>query len=171
MKDVFVEALLAHAAENPAITLVTGDLGFGPLMQFKERFPERFINAGVAEQNMLGLAVGLALSGKIAVAYSIANFGTLRCLEQIRNDACYHQANVKIVAIGGGFSYGPLGISHHATEDLSILRALPDLTFFSPSDDWEAREITRLALETKGTCYLRIDKSTTGVQPQAGEQL
>jgi transketolase len=108
---------------------------------------------------MTGLATGLALEGRIVFTYSIGNFPTLRCLEQIRNDACYHDANVKIVCIGGGFSYGSLGISHHATEDLAILRSLPGLTVVSPGDEWEVRQGTRALVTTPGTCYLRLDKS------------
>lgn len=117
------------------------------------------INAGVAEQNMTGLATGLALEGRIVFTYSIANFSTFRCLEQIRNDACYHEANVKVVSIGGGFSYGALGISHHATEDISVMRSLPDITVVSPCDCWEAEEATEALVSTPGTCFLRIDKS------------
>jgi len=116
------------------VFLITGDLGFGVLTDFAERFPRQYLNVGVAEQNMVGIATGLALEGRIVFTYSIANFGTLRCLEQIRNDACYHNANVKVVSMGGGFSYGALGISHHATEDISILRALPDITVVVPGD-------------------------------------
>jgi transketolase len=106
------------------------------------------------------VATGMALEGRIAFTYSIANFSTLRCLEQIRNDACYHGANVKVVSVGGGFSYGSLGISHHATEDLAILRSLPDITVFCPGDLWEAAEATTACLQTPGTCYLRLDKSS-----------
>ena len=159
MRDIFVTRLIELAEENPDIIMVTGDLGFGVLTKFQERLPKQLINAGVAEQNMTGLAVGLALSGKIVFTYSIGNFPTLRCLEQIRNDACYHGADVKIVCIGGGFSYGALGISHHATEDLSIMRALPDITAVVPGDAREVVGATEAVVETPGTCYLRLDKS------------
>ncbi len=101
----------------------------------------------------------MALEGRVVFTYSIANFCTLRCLEQIRNDACYHGADVKIVSIGGGFSYGPLGISHHATEDLAIMRSLPDLTVVSPCGKWETREATEALVDMAGTCFLRLDKS------------
>ena len=140
MRDIFVTRLIELAEENPDIIMVTGDLGFGVLTKFQERLPKQLINAGVAEQNMTGLAVGLALSGKIVFTYSIGNFPTLRCLEQIRNDACYHGANVKIVSIGGGFSYGALGISHHATEDLSIMRALPDIFAVAPGHTYRDKQ-------------------------------
>ena len=134
MRDAFVNALLALAEKNSNIMLLTGDLGFGAFDQFIERYPKQFLNAGVAEQNMMGVATGMALSGYVVYVYSIGNFATLRCLEQIRNDACYHEANVKIVICGGGFSYGSLGMSHHATEDLSIMRALPNIKIIAPCD-------------------------------------
>jgi transketolase len=138
--------------------LVTGDLGFGVLRRFSERFPRQYLNAGVAEQNMTGLAVGMALEGRTVFTYSIGNFPTLRCLEQIRNDACYHDANLKIVCVGGGFTYGSLGISHHATEDLAILRSLPGITVIAPGDRVEAAAATRAVYETPGTCYLRLGR-------------
>jgi transketolase len=139
--------------------LITGDLGFAVLDNFQRRFPKQFINAGVAEQNMTGIATGLALEGYIVYTYSIANFVFMRCLEQIRNDAAYHDCNVNVVSVGGGFSYGALGISHHATEDLAIMRALPGVTVVSPCDDWEASEATEAIASHPGTCYLRLDRS------------
>jgi transketolase len=125
------------------------------------------LNVGVAEQNMTGVATGLALEGRIVFTYSIGNFPTLRCLEQIRNDAAYHDANVKVVAIGGGFSYGPLGFSHHATEDISIMRSLPNVTVVAPGDTWEAAEATEAITAKSGVCYLRLDKSAA--PPSAGK--
>jgi transketolase len=169
MRDAFVRRLTEIAAADPRVMLITGDLGFGVLTEFAQRYPRQYINAGVAEQNMTGLATGLALEGRIVFTYSIANFATLRCLEQIRNDACYHAANVKIVAVGGGFSYGPLGVSHHATEDLAILRALPDLTVVAPGDDWEAQEATSAITATPGACYLRLDRSSAESTTRPGE--
>lgn len=156
------------AAANPRIFLVTGDLGFGVLDRFAERFPRQFLNAGVAEQNMTGVATGLALEGRIVFTYSIANFPTLRCLEQIRNDAAYHEANVKVTAIGGGFSYGSLGMSHHATEDLAIMRAL-GVVVVAPACDWEAAEAASAVAATPGTCYVRIDRSSPGSTRRTGE--
>lgn len=158
MRDKFIHELTEIAKVDKNVILITGDLGFGVLNNFVKEFPAQFINAGVAEQNMTGIATGMALEGKIVFTYSICNFPTLRCLEQIRNDACYHQANVKIVAIGGGFSYGPLGISHHATEDLSIMRALPNITIVAPGDIVEVADATRAVYNTSGTCYLRIGR-------------
>ena len=137
MRDRFIKRLGEIALNDTRIMLVTGDLGFGVFDKFREQCSTQFLNAGVAEQNMTGIATGMAMEGRIVFTYSIGNFPTLRCLEQIRNDACYHNANVKIVSIGGGFSYGSLGISHHATEDLAIMRSLPDLTVVSPCGLWE----------------------------------
>ena len=150
------------AAQDPRIMLITGDLGFGVLDGFATRLPRQFLNAGVAEQNMTGLATGLALDGRVVFTYSIANFPTLRCLEQIRNDAAYHDANVKVVAVGGGFSYGQLGMSHHATEDLAILRAIPGITVLAPGCDWEVRRAVDALVQSPGTAYLRLDKTTAG---------
>src|SRR3546814_20511841 len=123
MRYAFIAELMDMAEHDPSIMLITGDLGFGVLNAYIERFPHQFLNAGVAEQNMTGLAAGLALEGHKVYTYSIGNFTTLRCLEQLRNDVCYHDADVTAVAVGGGFSYGQLGMSHFATEDLAILRA------------------------------------------------
>jgi transketolase len=170
MRDTFIKALEALAERDPRTFLITGDLGFGVLDQFAKRFPRQFLNAGVAEQNMTGVATGLALEGRVVFTYSIANFPTLRPLEQIRNDAAYHGANVNIVAIGGGFSYGALGISHHATEDIAILRALPGLTVVAPGDDWEAECAVSALAATPGTTYLRLDKSSAGWTRREGEE-
>lgn len=159
MRDTFVRALTEIAASDPRIFLVTGDLGFGVLADYRKRFPRQFLNAGVAEQNMTGLATGLALEGRVVFSYSIGNFNTLRCLEQVRNDVCFHRANVKIISVGGGFSYGQLGISHHATEDLAILRSIPNLAVISPCDLWEVREATFALARLPGPAYLRLDKS------------
>ena len=159
MRDAFVDELLSLARLNPNIQLITGDLGFGVLTKYSELLPTQFLNAGVAEQNMTGIAAGMAMSGKTVFTYSIANFPTLRCLEQIRNDIAYHDADVKVVAIGGGFSYGSLGMSHHATEDLAILRALPNIDVYAPCDELETRAITGLLSSNGRPSYLRLDKS------------
>lgn len=162
MRTAFVHSLTELARADPNLVLITGDLGFGVLTDFARELPAQYVNAGVAEQNMTALAVGLALEGKTVYTYSIANFPTLRCLEQIRNDACMHHANVKIVAIGAGFAYGPLGISHHATEDLAVMRAMPNLVVLSPADVHEVAAFTRLAYHTPGTCYLRLGRGGEG---------
>ena len=170
MRDAFIRTLTELAPRHPEVILVSGDLGFGVLNEYIGRFPGQFLNAGVAEQNMSGLAAGLALEGHTVFTYSIGNFPTLRCLEQIRNDICYHHANVKIVSVGGGMSYGPVGMSHHATEDLAILRSLPGLLVFSPGDLWEAGEATRHLVSHRGPAYLRLDKSAAPLTARAGEE-
>lgn len=158
MRDEFIKTLCALAKENPRIMLITGDLGFAVLDEYRRFYPKQFINAGVAEQNMTLLATGMALEGHIVFTYSIGNFPTFRCLEMIRNDAAYHDANVKVVSVGGGFSYGPLGISHHATEDLAVMRSMPGVRVFSPTGLAETSAVTRAAANTSGTCFLRLDK-------------
>lgn len=162
MRDTFIRKFTEHASKNSRLVLVTGDLGFGVLTDFAKSYPSQYVNAGVAEQNMTGLATGLALEEKIVFTYSIANFPTLRCLEQIRNDAAYHDANVNVVSIGGGFSYGALGMSHHATEDLAIMRAIPQVTVMSPGCMWEVEQATTALIEKPGTGFLRLDKSSGG---------
>lgn len=162
MRDAFIEELTLLAEKDPMIMLLTGDLGFGVLTDFAQRFPKQFINVGVAEQNMSGLAAGLAIEGYKVYTYSIANFTTLRCLEQIRNDICYHDANVTLVSVGAGFSYGQLGVSHFATEDLAILRAIPNMMVVAPSDPWEAKILTNQMAQKPGPKYLRIDKGAGG---------
>ena len=158
MRDTFVKTLIEIAKKDKNVYLITGDLGFGVLQNFWEELPDQFINAGIAEQNMTSIAAGMALEGKTVFTYSIGNFPTLRCMEQLRNDCAYHNANVKVVCIGGGFAYGSLGMSHHATEDLAMVRSLPNVTVLAPGDTLEAEHATRAAYEQEGTCYLRLDR-------------
>jgi len=159
MRGAFFRALLEMAEQNERVHLVVGDIGFGVVEEFARRFPKRFLNAGVAEQNMTGIAAGMALCGKIVFTYSIANFPILRCLEQVRNDVCYHNANVKIVAVGGGLAYGALGTTHHATEDLAILRSLPQMVVVAPGDPVETDAATRAVTAHGGPCYLRLGRA------------
>jgi len=158
VREIFINSLLSKAKLDKNIILVTGDLGFGVLNKFTEDLPEQFINAGVAEQNMTGLSAGLALEGYNVFTYSIANFPTLRCLEQIRNDVIYHNLSVNIIAVGGGLSYGALGVSHHAIEDISIMRTFPDIQVFAPCDEVETLGILNHMLTNPKPSYLRIDK-------------
>lgn len=158
MRDTFVRVLEGIAKEDKNVMLITGDLGFGVLKNYWETYPDQFINAGIAEQNMTGIAAGMALEGKTVFTYSIGNFPTIRCLEQIRNDAAYHNANVKVVAVGGGFTYGSLGMSHHATEDIAIMRALPDVLVMAPGDIIETEKAVKAIYDWKGTCYLRLGR-------------
>jgi transketolase len=159
VRGAFFSTLLELAERDERVHLVVGDLGFGVVEPFAQRFPDRFLNAGVAEQNMTGVAAGLALCGKIVVTYSIGNFSTLRCLEQIRNDICYHRADVKIVSVGGGFAYGPLGMTHHAVEDLAVMRVLPGMVVVAPGDPFEVEHATRAILAEPGPCYLRLGRA------------
>lgn len=158
MREVFINSLLSKAKSDKNIILVTGDLGFGVLDKFAEDLPEQFINAGVAEQNMTGLSAGLALEGYNVFTYSIGNFPTLRCLEQIRNDIIYHNLSVNIIAVGGGLSYGALGVSHHAIEDISIMRTFPNIQVFAPCDEVETLGILNHMLRNPKPSYLRLDK-------------
>lgn len=163
MRNAFIKTLTELAAKDPRIMFITGDLGFGVIEDFEKRFPSQFVNVGVAEQNMTGIAAGLALSGRIVFTYSIGNFPTLRCFEQIRNDVCYHNLNVKIVTVGGGFAYGALGSTHHATEDLAVMRALPNMTVVAPGDPVETALAVQAAVERPGPCYLRLARSNDPV--------
>lgn len=162
MRDSFITELKKQAENNEKIILITADLGFKIFDDFKQELPKQFINVGVAEQNMTEVASGLALEGFKVFTYSIGNFSTLRCLEQIRNDICYHELDITVVSSGAGFSYGQLGISHFATEDLAIMSALPNMSVFVPADAWESTLITKYLIKTKGPKYLRIDKSQGG---------
>lgn len=170
MRDSFINRLTQMAATDSRVMLITGDLGFGVMDNFRQRFPTQFLNVGVAEQNMIGVATGLALEGYTVFTYSIANFAFMRCLEQIRNDAAYHECNVNVVSIGGGFSYGALGVSHHATEDLAIMRSLPQVTVVAPADCWEAAEATAALATTPGVGYLRLDKTSAPIMRTPEEQ-
>lgn len=167
MRSTFMRSLLAKAEIDDRLWLLAGDLGFSVLEPFAERFPERFVNAGVAEQNMTGVAAGIAMTGQIVFTYSIANFPTLRCLEQIRNDACYHNLPVKVVAVGGGLAYGPQGYTHHGIEDLAILRTLPNIAVVAPGDPVEARLATLAVIDWPGPAYLRLGKGKEPVVHQS----
>ena len=147
MRDKFIEIFSKLVKKNNKLILITADLGFGVLDNFAKTYTNNFINVGVAEQNMIGVATGLSKKGFNVFVYSLGNFPTIRCLEQIRNDAAYHNSNIKIVNVGGGFSYGQLGFSHHATEDLSIMRAIPEVNVISPFNEYETEKATKLVNE------------------------
>jgi len=159
VRTTFFSVLTAAAEANPDLVLITGDLGFGVVEPFVAAVPGQFINAGVAEQNMTGMAAGIALAGGKVFTYSIANFPTLRCLEQIRNDVAYHQADVTVVAVGGGLAYGALGMSHHATEDLAIMRSIPGMAVAAPGDPVETEAVMADLLRHGGPAYLRLGKA------------
>ncbi|HEV3232412.1 MAG TPA: transketolase, partial [Candidatus Dormibacteraeota bacterium] len=159
MRTAFIETLLEVAAADERTWLVVGDLGYSVVEPFRERYPARFLNAGVAEQNMVGVAAGLAMAGKVPWIYSIANFPTLRCLEQIRLDVCYHDLPVRVVAVGGGVAYGVLGASHFASEDLAVMSAMPRMTVVAPGDPVETRLATAALAVASGPAYLRLGKA------------
>lgn len=159
MRTAFIQELISQARVHPDIFLVVGDLGFSVVEPFAKEFPDRFLNAGVAEQNMTGVAAGLASEGYHVFTYSIANFPTFRCLEQIRNDVAYHRLPVTVVSVGAGVSYGNLGYSHHAVQDIAVMGALPELTILSPADPGEARECVQWLATNPLPSYLRIGKA------------
>jgi len=158
MRQSFINTLTKLAKIDKNLYLLTGDLGFSVFEDFIEKFPKRFINCGVAEQNMMGVAAGLALSGKKVYVYSFIPFIIMRCFEQVRNDICYQNLDVKIVGIGGGISYGSLGATHHAIEDISLMRALPNMTVICPGDPIEAGLATKSAIFRRGTGIYQIRK-------------
>jgi transketolase len=159
MREAFVDKLTEEAARNPDIVLITGDLGYGVLDKFSSNFPNQFINAGINEQSMMGMAAGYASTGKKVFVYSIGNFSTLRCLEQIRNDICLMDNSVVVVSVGAGYAYGSQGYTHHALEDLAIMRALPNIDVISPADPLETTLITEFLCTSKRPAYLRLGKS------------
>ena len=158
MRTTFVNALISKAREDKNLVLLTGDLGSGALELFMVEFPDRFINCGIAEQNMISVAAGLAKAGKKVVIYSIGNFDTLRVLEFIRNLVCYNNADVKIVSVGAGLEYGPLGFTHHATEDIACMRALPNMAVFNPATKKECELAMNEMLNSNTPAYLRLNK-------------
>lgn len=159
MRNAFIEELVELAAAHPQVALVVGDLGYSVIEPFADRFPERFINAGVAEQNMTGLAAGMASEGYHVFTYSIANFPSFRCAEQIRNDVDYHRLPVTVVAVGGGLAYGALGYSHHAVQDYSLFRSFPNMVIASPGDPLEVRACMRWLVANPQPSYLRLGKA------------
>ena len=163
MRTTFINQLVEEARTNERIFLLVGDLGYNVVEPFANAYPERFINVGICEQNMAGIAGGLAMNGWIVYCYSIGNFPTLRCIEQIRNDIVYYNNNVRVVSVGAGYAYGSQGVSHQATEDVAMLRSLPNMTVCSPSDPIETKMLVHLSVSHQGPMYIRLGK--------AGEQV
>lgn len=159
MRTTFIQTLIAEAQQDPNIFLLCGDLGYSVLEPFAAAFPDRFLNVGIAEQNMVGIAAGLSLEGYTVFCYSIGNFPTLRAMEQIRYDVAYHDANVKIIAVGGGYAYGPLSTSHHTTEELGMLRTIPGMVVTAPGDPAEVEAMTAFIARYRGPCYMRLNKA------------
>lgn len=163
MRKAFIGTLVDLAENDKRIFLLTGDLGFSFLEQFQKKFPDRFLNMGVAEQNMIGVAAGLGLSGKIVFVYSIIPFITTRCFEQIRNDLCFQNLNVRLIGVGGGFAYGPAGSTHHAIEDVAIMRSLVNMTVITPGDPKETQMAIRASMGFQGPIYIRLGKGNEPV--------
>jgi len=159
MRNTFIEELVSFARIDSKIALVVGDLGYSVVEPFAREFPERFINVGVAEQNMIGMAAGMASEGYHVFAYSIANFSTFRCAEQIRNDVAYHNLPVTVVSVGGGLAYGNLGYSHHAVQDYAVMRTFPNMLIAAPGDPMEVRACLRYLVNNRGPSYLRLGKA------------
>lgn len=159
MRNAFIDELVALASTNSNIVLMVGDLGFSVVEPFQELFPDRFFNAGIAEQNMMGMAAGLASEGCHVFVYSIANFPTFRCAEQIRNDVDYHNLSVTIVSVGGGLAYGNLGYSHHAIQDYALMRSMPNMLIAAPGDPLEVRACMRYLVNHPQPSYLRLGKA------------
>jgi transketolase len=159
MRNAFIAELVTLAAAHDHIALIVGDLGYSVIEPFADQFPDRFVNAGVAEQNMTGLAAGMASEGYHVFTYSIANFPTFRCAEQIRNDIDHHRLPVTVVAVGGGVSYGALGYSHHAVQDYALMRSMPNMIIAAPGDPLETRACLRWLVANPGPSYLRLGKA------------
>lgn len=161
MREQFTKTLFEHAKSDPNIVLITGDLGFGLFEPFAQTLPKQFINSGINEQSMMGMAAGYASTGKRVFVYSIANFVTLRCLEQIRNNISLMDNSVVIVGVGGGYDYGSQGYTHHALEDIAVMRSIPNIEILIPADSFETRELTSYLALTERPSYLRLEKSTS----------
>jgi transketolase len=158
MRNAFADELTKLADNDPRMVMLSGDIGNKLFDKFRAKHPDRFFNCGVAEQNMMGVAAGMAMSGMRPIAYTIAPFVTTRCLEQIRTDACYHDVPVTIVAVGAGLAYSNLGPTHHSCEDISFLRSLPNMVVLCPGDPWEVRGALREAMKQERPVYIRMGK-------------
>jgi len=158
MRNIFAKELTHLAAENPNVVLLSGDIGNKLFDEFKSVAPDRFYNCGVAEANMTGMAAGFAMSGFRPITYTITPFATVRCLEQIRVDVCYHDLPVTIVGTGSGLSYAELGPTHHSCDDIGLLRMFPNISIVCPCDPIEVRLALRAALKQSGPVYLRLGK-------------
>lgn len=159
MRKTFIDTLTLLAEQDPNLYLITGDLGFSFFEPFAQRFGHRFINAGVAEQHMVSMAAGLAMTGKNVYVYSIAPFVTMRPFEQVRVDICYHNLPVKLVSVGGGYGYGQFAGTHHSLEDIALMRSLPGMTVVAPANKIEAQALMLEMNKLAGPSYLRLAKN------------
>ena len=159
MRTTFIKTLIELAKKDKDIILLTADMGFGVFEEFKQLFPERYYNVGIAEQNMIGMAAGLAITGKKVYVYSIIPFLTMRAFEQIRVDICYQNLNVKLIGVGGGVAYGPAGATHHAIEDIAIMRSLPNMSVIAPGDPIEVESLLYALANNNSPAYIRLSKN------------
>jgi transketolase len=159
MRNIFIDELILATQKNRNIVLLVNDLGFGVIEKFVKKFPNNYYNVGVSEQSMIGYAAGLAAAGKHVFVYSIANFSTFRCAEQIRNDVDYHNLSVTIVSVGAGVGYGNLGYTHHALQDYALMRSFPNMLILSPGDIMELKSCMRYLIKNPQPSYLRLDKN------------
>ncbi|MBU0580680.1 MAG: 1-deoxy-D-xylulose-5-phosphate synthase [Candidatus Margulisbacteria bacterium] len=159
MRDTFVKCLIERAKIDKRIYVISPDMGFSVFEEFIKRYPNRFLNVGIAEQNAIGVAAGVALSGKIVYVYSIIPFVNMRCYEQVRVDVAYMNSNVKLVGIGAGFTYGSAGLTHQAIEDIAIMRSMPNMTVCAPGDPCEVEQIVKQSFLYKGPMYIRLAKN------------
>lgn len=168
MRNAFAEEITKIAAADPKVVLLSGDIGNRLFDEYKQKFPTRFYNCGVAEANMASMAAGLAMCGFRPITYTITSFNTTRCLEQIRVDICYHNMPVIVVGVGSGLSYATLGCTHHTCEDISFLRSIPNMTVVCPGDSLELRSLLWDAMKQKGPIYIRMGKKG---EPKVYEEL
>jgi transketolase len=171
MRSTFINTLVEQAAADESIFLLTPDMGFSVFEKFIELYPDRYLNVGIAEQNAIGVAAGLALSGYKVYVYSIVPFVTMRCFEQVRVDVAYMNTNVKLVGVGGGYSYGPAGATHHAIEDIAIMRSLPNMSVCCPGDPLEARQLVEQSLSRPGPMYIRLGKNNESLIHGADDRI
>ena len=159
MRNLLIDRLCEDAKVNKDLVVVVGDLGYGCFEKFSTQFPDRFYNCGIAEQSMMGIAAGLAKEGKKVFIYSIGNFPSLRCIEQLRNNVCYPKLDVNVISIGSGLEYGQLGCSHHATEDYSVVSALPNISVYVPANRSQFDLCLNEILNNKLPAYIKLNKS------------
>lgn len=171
MRSTFINCLIEQARQDDRIFLITPDVGYSVLERFAGEFPDRYLNVGIAEQNAVGVAAGLALSGKLPYVYSMIPFVTMRCFEQVRVDVAYMNTNVRLVGIGAGLSYGPAGATHHAIEDIAIMRALPNMTVCCPGDPVETKALIKQSFDYEGPIYFRLGKNGEPNIHQNGTQI
>lgn len=167
MRFAVVKTIYEAALKNKKIFFLTGDLGHACEEEFKKNIPNQYKNCGIAEQNMMGIAAGLALSGMKVFVYSISPFVTMRCFEQVKNDVCYQNVDVNIIGVGGGFIYGPYGNTHCSIEDIAVMRVLPNMKIVCPANPLEAEQLTKQMLKMRGPTYMRIGR---GKEPMSNKK-